>query len=188
MTKKVFLKKLRKKLSKLPRHEANERVSFYSEMIDDKIDDGMSEADAIVSIGAVDIIASDILIECGTSTKTRGRRKGLNILLLILGFPIWFSLFVAVFAVVISIFAALWSIVVSFWAVMVSLGASAIALIPLSFIWLFTGNFLTAIVGLGAAVACVGLTLLFYLVSIYVTKLCGRLTKLFARAIINIFR
>ena len=47
MTKKIFFKKLKHELSGLPKSEIRERISFYDEMIDDKIEDGMTEAEAI---------------------------------------------------------------------------------------------------------------------------------------------
>ena len=55
MNKKEFLKKLRKMLNNLPRREIEERISFYSEMIDDRIEEGNTEKDAAILIGSVDL-------------------------------------------------------------------------------------------------------------------------------------
>lgn len=46
MTKSDFLDLLREKISRLPEWEAAKTVVYYSEMIDDRIEDGMSEEDA----------------------------------------------------------------------------------------------------------------------------------------------
>ena len=51
MTKKEFLSALSRGLSKLPRKEREERVNFYAEMIDDRIEEGMPEPDAVASVG-----------------------------------------------------------------------------------------------------------------------------------------
>ena len=50
MNKEVFLSELRKKLSGLPQSDIDERISFYAEMIDDRIEDGMTEEAAIEQI------------------------------------------------------------------------------------------------------------------------------------------
>ena len=63
MTKKVFLTELKKKLGKLPKSEVKERLSFYSEIIDDKIEEGFSEEDAVADVGGIDEIAKLILSE-----------------------------------------------------------------------------------------------------------------------------
>ena len=43
MTKKEFLSGLRKKLSGLPQEDSEERLNFYSEIIDDRVEEGLSE-------------------------------------------------------------------------------------------------------------------------------------------------
>ena len=52
MNKKRFLSELRRGLSGLPQAEVEERLSFYSDMIDDRIEDGCSEAAAVAEIGS----------------------------------------------------------------------------------------------------------------------------------------
>ena len=47
MTKQDFLCALQKRLSGLPMRELEERLGFYGEMIDDRMEDGLSEADAV---------------------------------------------------------------------------------------------------------------------------------------------
>ena len=44
MTKLDFLMQLHSKLEKLPQDELEERLNFYSEMIDDRMEEGLSEA------------------------------------------------------------------------------------------------------------------------------------------------
>ena len=63
MRKQEFLDELNKKLSDLSRSEAEERISFYSEMIDDRIEEGLSEEDAVSAIGTIDNVAMQITAE-----------------------------------------------------------------------------------------------------------------------------
>ena len=43
MNKQDFLAQLRKELSGWPKEDAEERLTFYSEMLDDRIEEGLSE-------------------------------------------------------------------------------------------------------------------------------------------------
>ena len=73
MTKKDFLELLRVKLKNLPKDDIEERVNFYSEMIDDRIEDGYSEEDAVKEIGNVDEISREIISK--TPLKTLIKEK-----------------------------------------------------------------------------------------------------------------
>ena len=127
MTKSEFLSVLKKKLSALPREEREERLNFYIEMIDDRMEEGLPEAEAVAAVGDPKQLADQILPEYfPESGHRKASGKGLHILLLILGFPLWFPLLIAGFAVVLSLYALLWSVVISLWAVFVSLLAFGI--------------------------------------------------------------
>ncbi len=57
MTKQDFLAALERALAKLPHAEAQQAIAFYDEAISDRVEDGMSENDAVASLGDVDEIA-----------------------------------------------------------------------------------------------------------------------------------
>ena len=63
MNKTEFVFALRERLSFLPREEAGERIDFYCEMIADRMEDGLTEQEAIAEIGSVDEIAAQIVAE-----------------------------------------------------------------------------------------------------------------------------
>ena len=42
MTKKEFLSALREKMAGLPKDDVDDRIAFYSEMIDDRMEEGLS--------------------------------------------------------------------------------------------------------------------------------------------------
>ena len=60
MNKSDFTVELYEKLSSIPFKEIDERLSFYIEIIDDKIDEGISEDEAVASVGSVDEIVKEI--------------------------------------------------------------------------------------------------------------------------------
>ena len=98
-------------------------MSFYSEMIDDRIEDGLSEEEAVAAVGPVEDIVGQVITETPLSTLVRERvrpkrrMKTWELVLLILGSPIWLSLMIAGFAIVISIYAVIGSFIVAFWAI-----------------------------------------------------------------------
>ena len=61
MTKNDFLKELEKGLSGLPKNDISERLDFYGEMIDDRMEEGFTESDAVAACGSVDEIVSQTL-------------------------------------------------------------------------------------------------------------------------------
>ena len=65
MERDAFLEELRTRLNGIDENEVNDILSFYSEMIDDRIEAGMSEADAVAALDPVDVIAGKILEEFG---------------------------------------------------------------------------------------------------------------------------
>lgn len=183
MNKEQFLNELRSRLSGLPQAELEERLSFYAEMIDDRVEDGLTEEEAVAGIGSVDEIVEQILDEVPLSAlvkeKVRQRRamKLWEIILIVLGFPIWFSLLIAAFAVVLSLYISLWAIVISIWAVDLSLAACAVGGV-LSAVWyLIRGNPSTAFFILGAGLLCAGLAVLLFYGCVALTKGMIWLTK-----------
>ncbi len=183
MTKKVFLDTLREKLYGLPKQDIEDRIAFYSEMIDDRMEEGRTEEQAVSDIGSVGKIASQIITNTPITKITyneflpKKRFKAWEILLLVLGSPIWISLIASAFAVVLSLYATLWSVIISLWAVFVSLGVSALASVVMSVVFIASGNSTVGIIGLCAALVCAGLTIFMYIGCKTATKGALLLTK-----------
>lgn len=164
MNKQEFLEQLRKGLSGLPKNDIDERLAFYSEMIDDRMEDGIPEEAAVGEIGPVDGIVSQIIADMplGKLVKekiTPKKKPGaLEIVLLVLGSPVWLSLLIAAAAVLLSLYAVLWSLIVSLWAVCVSLAACGLAGVAAGVYFAVNGNCLTGIAAAGAGFVCAGLS------------------------------
>lgn len=111
MTKKEFLAALRRRLRAVPQAELRERLGFYSEIIDDKMEEGLTEGEAVADAGNVDEIAEQILAEVEIpKTKAKAPASPWQIILLIIGSPVWLS-------ILISVYAVMWSVVITLWAV-----------------------------------------------------------------------
>lgn len=96
MKKAEFLACLRQRLISLPEDEAGKSAAFYSEMIDDRIEEGMTEEEAVAALGDPSGIAEAILQESG-STAQSAKSKAL--------WPLWIgaAIFLAAAAVLILI-------------------------------------------------------------------------------------
>jgi uncharacterized membrane protein len=165
MNKQEFIANLQAKLYGLPKQDTQERIDFYIEMINDLMEDGLSEDEAVLKIGSVDEIATQILTDIPLTKiakeriKPKRRIRAWEIVLLALGSPIWLSLAIAAVAVILSLYAVLWSVIISIWAVFGSLVACSIGGVAASIIFAVSGNGLSGIVMIGASVVCAGLSI-----------------------------
>ena len=174
MDKKAFLSQLKKGLSDLPQTDINERLNFYSEMIDDYMEEGLSEEEAVNRIGAVNKIAAQILADASPAPKKRSPWK---IAAIILGSPIWFSLLIAVFAVILSLYGTLWSVIVSLWSVFVALVSCAFAGLLCGVGLAVSGFAIPGLAMVGAALVCVGLSVFTFYGCKAATKAAVLLTR-----------
>lgn len=193
MNKHAFLAELRKGLAGLPQGDIEERLSFYSEMIDDRMEEGLSEEDAVSGIGAVDTIITQIIADIPLSKLVKEKiapKKNLKvweIVLFVLGSPIWLSLLIAAFAVILSLYAALWSLIVSLWAVFGSFIGCAVGGIASGIGFVFGGNGIAGIAMIGAGIVCAGLSILLLFGCKAATKGTLLLTKKIALGIKSCF-
>ncbi len=181
MTKLEFLAALYKKLSGLPENEIEERLTFYREMIDDGMDEGLSEEEAVARIGVIE----DMDIPDRKQEKAKQKLSPWAIVFLGLGAPLWVSLVLAGISVVISLYAALWSVIVSLWATEVALWGAALGGVVGGIILVCTGNAPAGIALMGAGFICVGLSVFLFYGCKAATKGTVLLTKKLAIGIRN---
>lgn len=183
MKKETFLNELRNRLSGLPQSDIEDRISFFGEMIDGRMEDGMSEEDAVAGMESVDAIVAQIMSEIPLTRLVQNRvkpKKGhgvLKIVLLICLFPVWFPLFVALTAVLFSLLVAAWAVIISFYITAGSLVIASLACIIATGAYFGIGRIIAGVGGVGALFVCIGLSILFFLLSIAMTKGVVRLTR-----------
>lgn len=160
MNKNEFLKKLRKRLKSYPRSEVDEALSYYEEMVADKMEYGKSEEQAVAEFGEVSLVAASIAGELDGKYRARGeaspRRRRHSVAYWI------FKPFAILFGIVfILIVLALW---ISCLATAVCLFLSALAAIVVGIfdvraIYAESGLY-AALAGGGAILAASGIVLL----------------------------
>ena len=200
LTKMEFLAKIRLGLSSLTEDEIQRSFEFYREMIDDRIEDGLTEEEAVAAAGDPNEIIRNILAESTPKKQVQKpqteqnkqipQKKSSNsgwtllaVLLIILGSPLWIPLIIAAVAIVIAIFAVIISVIIALYAVVLSLGIVALALLAMA----LTGSFAKGILLFGAALICAGLTILSLFAVNFIVKLLFLLCKALFSGIKSIF-
>lgn len=193
MTKQEFVSSLRQRLALLSKQELDDRINFYSEIIDDYIEDGLSEEDAVSKLGTIDEVVNEILKDTSiiklAKNKFKPKRKldTWVIVLIILGFPIWFTLLVSLLSVVFSLYVSFWSIVISLWGVFVTLIGLGIGGIISGLIFLFTPSSMTGLLLLAVGLVCSGLSVYCYFGIVSLTKLLLKFGKFVILSIKKLF-
>ena len=183
MNKKEFTAALESRLAGLPPEDIKEWLSFYGEMIDDRVEEGLTEQEAVGAIGGIDGIISQIAAEVPLKKLVREKVKAKHGLgawhtaLIAAGFPVWFPLIIAAAAVVFSLYVSVWAIIGSVVAVDISLCVYAAAALFLAAVTAIKSSVLSAAAIFGTALIAAGLFILMLFACKSIIKGFLRLTK-----------
>lgn len=183
MNKRQFLAALQEQLNGLPQGDIEKSLDYYKEMLEDRIEEGMAEEDAVNAMGPLGEIVSQILMETSLPKLVKAKAKSQRalriweIILLILGSPVWMPLLLAVILIVLSLYLVLWSIIVSLYAIDFSFAAAGIGGILGAFFMIFTGFPTQALFFFGTGLVCAGLAVLLFWGFYQITRQILRLSK-----------
>jgi len=147
MNKSEFLAALREKLNGVPEEDINKSLDFYGEMIDDRVEDGMSEEEAVEVLGSMEEIINQILSEVSLpklvkeKVKPKQALKAWEVVLIVLGAPIWVPIVLSLCVVALSCYLSVWMMIISLYVMDFSLAVSGLAMVVLAFAALVQGNF-----------------------------------------------
>lgn len=159
MTKAEFLRRLSQALSSMKPMERARTVQYYREIIEDRMEEGCSEEEAVSGLDPEEIAAD--LLEKGVTVQ-RPRRSAFGTVMLILGSPLWFPLLLAAAIVMLALYIVVWALVVSMFAVVLGLGVC----LPAGVLGLVLGLFTNPAGGfflLGAGLVCGALAIVLFL-------------------------
>ena len=182
MSKEDFTFYLRKRLVLLPQEDIEDRIAFYTEMIDHRMGNGMSEEEAVASLGPIEDIAEHIMSEIPLSTlvmrqvKPERSAKGWQIALIILGFPLWFPLIITAVILVVTFYMTVWIIQAAFYVVDLAIAIVAIATIPLAIYLFIHANIPGGLFAIGAGFIIFGVVLIIFALCNGITRLLIKLT------------
>lgn len=181
MTKQEFLTELRKNLNGLPKEEIEDRINFYEEMINDRMDEGKSEEQAVADIGTTDEAVRTIASQTKMSTLVKEKMKlkrslnGWEILLIALAFPVWFPLLMTVISLLFTAYILTWVLVIVSYSVEVGLIAGVGGGLVAFICSVFDGA--PNLIAGGGALLCIGGACLFVLACIGATKVTLKISK-----------
>lgn len=183
MNKAEFLAEIRRKIQGLPQSDIEKFLDYYAEMIDDYTEDGHTEEEAIRELGSVEQIVEQILKETPLPRlvqekvrPTRALRAG-EIILLLLGSPLWVPMVLAVLALFFGAYVLLWAAVAVLYAIDLSAFACGAAGVFSILPFALSGNLLQGIFLLGIGLIGIGVGLLFLFVCNKVAVLILRSSK-----------
>ena len=113
-------------------------------------------------------------------------KKGM-LTLLVLGSPIWLSLLISAFAAALSLYVSLWAVIISLWAGFAALAGGAVGVLLGGISLLFFNPIFPGLAMIGAALACAGLAIFFFMGCKLATKGLVWLTKRMVFGIKNAF-
>ena len=175
MTKDEYLTKLKRALRTVKSEERKKSLAYFSEVIDDRMEDGITEDAAVAELECIEAAAERIIAEAHSQGQLKRKHSFWEIVLIVLGFPLWFPLLLTVAIVVFIMYALIWILIGSLFVVCLSLvvgGASAI------FALFFSGNYPVAFACLGTGLVCVGLSIALFVPSVFFARAYAKATPI----------
>ena len=182
MNKEEYLDAIRGRISAMPADDINRFMDYYSEMIDDRVEDGLSEDEAVADMGSPDAAVEQILEEMPLTKlvkekiKPKHELRAWEVVLIVLGSPVWIPLLITAAVLLLTLWIVAFALLISFYAVVLSFVVAGICGL-ICIIPLFIANSpYTAVLMLGAALIGIGIAILFVVsvkpVTIGIFKVC----------------
>jgi uncharacterized membrane protein len=184
MKKSEFFDSLRENLKDYDEKDINESLQYYDEMISDRVEEGENEEEVIESFGDIENISKELEVNLPlkaiikTKNKGKPKKSPLVIVFLILGFPLWFPLFLTFIILVLSWYIILWSLNLSIAAISLSMLYTLVYGIASTFMNIGTHNAI-ALGSFGMVLVSIGVFVLFgylsYLFSKWLIRLANKM-------------
>lgn len=186
MTRAEYLDAIAAQLAGMPPESLARALDYYAEMIDDRVEDGMSEEEATAALGPAEEAARQILIDTPLPqlvrerVRPKRRLRAWEMVLLVLGSPVWLPLALAAVIVLAACYGVLWVVLGCLYIVDASLAIAALAAVVGTAAQLMIGTGANALVLLGGALVCAGCCALFFLVCNVAARGVARWTRALA--------
>jgi len=196
MNKHDFLVLLRDRLNGLPEKDIDDSVAYYSSSIDDRIESGKSEEEAVKDLGPIDDIVRQIKSDrplkevVKTSFAKSPLNTGswaLNVVLLILGFPLWFPLAITAIVLIFVAYLLVWLVPLIAGVIAVSCLASGLWSIPSAFYNGFVYGPLSGFAVFGAGLIALGIGIFAGIGTYYLGKSFVGISGKLGRSIKSLF-
>jgi uncharacterized membrane protein len=186
MNKTAFLHTLDQRLESLAESDRKRSVNYFSEIIDDRVEEGMREEAAVAELESMDDIVERILSEKENPEEGKMEQEPqkirrfplwLTVLLLVLGSPLWVPLFLMAISLTTTVYILIWLVLACVYLTGVSLvigGVAGFFLIPSTAVIYGVPS---AVFMAGAGFLCIGLGILLFFPASWLAKWVVKLTK-----------
>lgn len=192
-----YLSALRKELQGLSEKDIRESVDFYKEMIADRMEDGISEEDAIAGMPSPADAAKEILLDKPRpqAALAQGTAKGTKekhlpswaMVLLILGAVVWFPLLIAAGSVVLAVDITLIALIIAAFSISIALVGSFFFADFYAIYFFIHGKIAVGIFYFGLSMLSVGAAILSFFFFGWFARKIFSLIKLFGRWVKSLF-
>ena len=185
MTKSEFTKVLKSRLTHLPKSERREILQYYYEMISERMEEGMTEAQAIAALGSLDELFSEY--PSAKPQKKGIRLRAWHVIMLIIGAPLWISLLAAMLCVILAFYIVIWALVICFYVIFIALAVCGFALTLASIFALFYGGAPYFFMLFGCGTLLSGLAIMWLVVCTLFAKAMAKVTAKTSKGIFRFF-
>lgn len=175
MTKSEYLKKLKRALRPIERAEREKSLAYFSEVIDDRIEEGITEEAAVAELESVSAAAERIISEAKAQGQIKQKRSIWEIVLIVLGFPLWFPFLLTLAIIVLTVYGLVWIIIGALFLISAALVVGGVSGI-FALMAFFTENINTAFAGFGAGLICAGIGIALFIPALYFARSYARVT------------
>ena len=157
MNKQEYLESIRSRISAMPADDVNRFMDYYSEMIDDRVEDGLSEEEAVADMGSPDAAVEQILEDMPLTKlvkekiKPKHELKAWEVVLIVLGSPVWIPLLITAAVLLLTLWIVAFALLISFYAVVLSFVVAGIGGLICTIPLFVAHSPYTAVLMLGAA-------------------------------------
>lgn len=169
MNRETYFLEIEQGLYGLPREDIARWLDYYRESLEDRIEDGLDEQQAMAQMGTPAEVVQQILAQTPLVRVLRSRvtpqkhMPAWAIVALVIGSPLWLALALSALAVVISVYAVLWSLLITFYAVDVAFAGAGVGCLGGAFALFLGGHFAPGLLCVAAGLLCAGLAILCFL-------------------------
>lgn len=189
MNKQEFLYQLKEGLIRLDESERDQFILYYDELIEDYIEDGAGEEEAVKKLGKPARIASKILEEAfeERSFQPEKRTNPLMVGLLILGFPLWGSLLLALIAVILAAYIVIWCLPFS-TGLFAVVGLAVSIFSSVASIFALQDGVFIAVTQLGVSALILGLAILSGIATINMVNYVIKISRSFSKTVFRLIQ
>lgn len=192
MKKEEFLISLDRALKRLPEQDKQEILDYYKEIIEDKIESGQDESEAVSSVDSIEEIVNQVItegveksdVEMVTPEKKKTDKR--QLIILIVGSPLWVPLTLAAISIIFAAYICAWAGVFSMAVTEAALTICAPASAILAIVNMCMGDVALGFIVLGISFSASGIALIAFLPCIKLVAYSVKLTKKSMLKLVNV--